>query len=424
MNNEPLRATLIDSAIALLASDGLEGATLRAVSAAAGRSTTAVFQQFGSKDALILAALREAMERDRAFHAELLASVSGLTLEPEILSDLVVLYVERRAETGGTAHVWQEALFKARQIPDSAALLRDWHGIRREFWTALLTQAAVPRTLAPVLTGYLAIEETYAATLRRRTDYALLLRETVRQLVDGAFGRTDAAAPPGPVTTWLAPEPVPLIELPKETPLSQRLLDLAVRDVLDHGPAELNPRELARSAGISPSMIAYHFGDFARFTHAAIWGAIMRDVPFALSGNLWPGETRLSLARWQEEWERMAEPAKDGEAAGNYVRYARILGQACRLALRRPELLPLVAHFRNIEGLGNFRASRDTWPESLRLNRLAATGFAIWIKGHAILNASLARTARAGRPDDETPLNAGRIFAGIERPHRDRTTVS
>jgi AcrR family transcriptional regulator len=386
----PIRAALIDATIAELAGYGLEAVSLRRVAAAVGRSTTAIFQHFGGKAGMLGASLEVALDRDCAFHEGLSDEVDGLALDHPALVSLIALYIEQLA-TDPSARIWREILFKSAQLAAPPLLLERWHAMRVAFWQRVCAGTPASATLAPLLTAFTAMEESYAQNLSDDVGYALVLRETIGRLLDATFDR--AAAPSDPVSTWLqthvSAPPAP--ERKGDAVLGDTLLDLAAREIFQHGVSALNHRRLTALAGASPAMIIYHFGDMATFTTAAIWQALMQGLPAYLQRDETRGATLATMEDWAASLGKTVSRSASGPSAGFYIGYARIVGQVCLLARREPALVPLVRYLRAIEGSGVHRASQFSWPEALRMGRANAGGFAIWIKGFAILNEALAR---------------------------------
>lgn len=91
-------------------------------------------------------------------------------------------------------------------------------------------------------------------------------------------------------------------------------------------------------------------------------------------------------ADWSRELGETMQGKGDDRPAGFYVNYSRTLGQTCLVAATDPAMREFVLQLRVIEGAGIYRASQSIWAPSVRLSRDTATGFALWIKGQAILN--------------------------------------
>ncbi len=89
-----------------------------------------------------------------------------------------------------------------------------------------------------------------------------------------------------------------------------------------------------------------------------------------------------------------------GERDGFYVIYARLIAQVCRQARRDPAYQDLAMILRGPEGGGTHVNRAELWPAQFDLTRLAATRFALWIKGSAIVGAAIGRPASAAQLQD------------------------
>lgn len=69
-DSSPQRQRILDAAVAILASTGQSGLTVRAVSVASNFSTTGIYTWFGSKDGLLEAIYSDGFARFRAYLAE------------------------------------------------------------------------------------------------------------------------------------------------------------------------------------------------------------------------------------------------------------------------------------------------------------------------------------------------------------------
>lgn len=362
------------------AEQGIENIALRTVSAAVGRSTTAVFQHFGSKEVLVTASMEDAFARDTAFHEQMLASLRDMPAEPAMLGATVAFYVVRRSGEEA-AQLWLEALYKSRQFPALRPLLTRWDAMRHAFWRDLL--GSERQRLAGLIATYTAAEEAYAAALTQEPAYQLVLQETTARL----FARHPAEASRGAAGAWLETMLPPIVPADREKlgEAEKRLLAQATRVIAHRGAADLNLRRVAADADTSPSQIVYHFGDFAALRRQAIVDVLLSSIPDMLNPQQ-PITPPTPPAEWTDPLCEAVRPAGPGQSAGFYVNYARVLGQACLLAKRDPVLRSLTLQLRAIEGAGIIRLSQAAWPDALRLERDGATAFAIWIKGHAIVN--------------------------------------
>lgn len=397
MDRTALREMLLQTAARQIVESGIEALSLRTVTAAVGKSTTAIVHGFGDKAGFIEAVVARARARDHAFHEAMRSTLAGIPLTPPILADLVVNYVLSRA-VEPDARIFLEALYKARQFPGTSAILTQWNAERAQFWRCLLEESRFEH-LAAILPDYLAGEEAYAAALAGEAEYRLLLHASARDVAGVSSGEEDAGAPLG---SWIEGRAAFQSIDSKPLPAAmEQALFAAVRSIEREGASGLNIKRLAEEEGVAHSQIIYHFGSFAAFRNQAIWRALMQGLPETIDSKR-PHPAAFPDGRSLDALDAMVTPGSGGANPGYYVGYGRILGQACLAAQVDTGLKPLILHLRAIEGRGIFRASVHDWPNSHRLSRSRATPFAIWIKGHAILNETLERHS-------VTPDRAGSI---------------
>ena len=114
------RQLLLDGAIAALRDKGIAGTSARSIAAAAGVNQALVFYHFGSVDALIQAACREAAAQQVESYRPLLRSADSLR-------DLLVVGQQLHAEqrSAGNVTVLAQVLAGARHNPRLAAAARE-----------------------------------------------------------------------------------------------------------------------------------------------------------------------------------------------------------------------------------------------------------------------------------------------------------
>lgn len=383
MSNADIRNALFSAAGEAMAQHGVEGLSLRSLTASVGKSTSLVFQQFGGKDGLLRETMGAMFERDRDFHNRFFGSLAGLELSEGLLSEVIQEYIRQRS-SDITARAWLEAVYKSHQFPDIKPLVREWHLCRSGFWARLLEHTSFA-ALGSALPSYLVAEEAFASALLGRMDYTLLLRETVEAIIRGCAGKHDPASRRGPVGRWLEQRGditavVSSVDVP---PSMEALMQAAVEQIILSGVTGLNLKRIASEIKQAPSQIVYYFGDFATFRRMAIWRALMHALPVYLNKN--QPQNRADTD-WAKELARTTRIPSAENLAGFYVTYSRALGQTCLLASSDPTLEDFVLNLRLLEGDGIYNASQHNWDLQARLGRDTATSFALWIKGSAILN--------------------------------------
>lgn len=297
----------------------------------------------------------------------------------------MVAYVQLRA-SGSQSRFISEMLVNLRDYPECVEVLRSWHDARVAQWQGLLVRLGVDPALGEILAGYLIMEGLYAHALQHSSSYRLLLAETCRAVcetvLNGGTGRTS-----GRVSTLLDVRPF-AIRGPSEPdarqPVAEQLLASAVEIINESGMRTLNQRALAARAGVSGSLIAYHFGDMKSLSTQAIWRALVQGIPSQLDPAGDSSTFPSSLEEWFDILEALLEVG-EGRARGFYISAAQLSAEACLFACHNPQLMPLVTYLRGLEGWGTYRVSRTLPAIADLIGRDHATSFGVWIKSEALL---------------------------------------
>jgi AcrR family transcriptional regulator len=384
-------------AMTLVTEVGLGGLTMRDLAQAVGKSTTVIVNLFGAKAGLIEAIAFRAFEQDEAYHEAFFAAVDNLALSRDSLLALTARYLrERAAPSADFARVWEELLVS----PDPAAflppLLQRWDLMRRDAWTAFLSRRPGLEAFGEAISTYLIIEQFYVGALGGRSDYEAIAAEGLGGLIDRAFGRPDdpASATESYVDRMVIPK-APGDGLEPDS-IKRRLLDVAADQILSGGVGIVTNRSVSTEVGTSTSTIAYHWADMRRFVIDAVWHAVFREMPRYLDYRHPLGAGPPGMQRWGEMMALTLETPAGGER-GFYVKYARLIAQVCLQARRDPSFQELAMILRGPEGGGNYTNRGELWPPQFDLTRRAATRFALWIKGAAIMAAATGDAPDAAR---------------------------
>lgn len=401
---------IIDAAIEMVALQGFRRLTLRDLAQAVGKSTTVIVNLFGSKSGLILAIGEAALERDARFHASFFASVGGLQASRDNLLTLIKLYLRLRAgKDAEFVRVWEALLLDAE--PDAARrdLIGRWEAMREHAWRDYLAASSRTGDLAGSLTACLVIEQFYAGALSGRPDYEVICTEGLGSLIDHSLGLRNESAS---ATFWYRDHLVlpraPAEDLDADS-MRLKLLDIAADQILTGGVASVTNRSVSLVAGTSTSTIAYHWPDMRHFVVDAVWHSVFRELPQYLAGRRTDGDPSAPTI---ESWQRIMAPTLSigPRGEGFYIKYARLIASICLEARQDPALQDLVMVLRGPEGGGTFYNSAGVWPRTFDLTRLAATRFALWIKGRGLI------AAATGVPisGDDLKEAAGRLVGRAE----------
>jgi AcrR family transcriptional regulator len=147
VNHDAQRARLAEAAIRLIARDGFEGVTMRAVAAEAGLSYGSLFHYFPSKDELLLSAVRHLTARQTRRVNAFSSRSKGLKALRRLLYDDALVDDASRDE----AVVWLAFQHRAALEPAFAAmhseLIDGWLERIRQMLEEARTAGEVPSTL-------------------------------------------------------------------------------------------------------------------------------------------------------------------------------------------------------------------------------------------------------------------------------------
>lgn len=399
------RETLLDLTIDLATQAGLEGVSLRQVAKGADVSTTAIFHNFEGKADLIREAVDLAIKRDRDFHAKLQKEafqfISGQLAFADFVATYIDLLVQRKE-----ARFLAEVLVKLKDHPDCRDALIKWRTMRCEFWEPLITTQKLPPEFTSIVGKYVVMEELYAHALHQQVGYQLLLRDTCRALCDAVFNHGGTNGFTSNVSSAMAVRPFS-VRQPEHvsfgSAVPEQLLDTAVALINRSGMRSLNQRALAAEAGVAPSIIPYHFKNMNALTTQAIWRALVQGIPAQFDPDDESSQFPNSFTTWLGMIEDMMQVKAHQDNAGFYISVSRLSAEACLLAGRDRQFLPLIAYLRGLEGWGTYRASQAIAEVKNTIRRDHAAAFGVWIKSEAVLrNAGLADT-----PESRTAIARG-----------------
>lgn len=400
---------IVDAAIIHAASSGLQSLTMRELAQTVEKSTTVIVNLFGTKAGLIQAMGEAALAQDREFHDRFFRSVRGMPLDRDAFLTLVRHYVRSLASDGaGFARIREALLLDGDRTRERSGLMRRWDLMRQTAWQDYLAPDPRLALFCDAILAWCTIEQFYAGALQDRSDYEIIAAEGLAGLIDRALDRPEATAA---ATFWhrenLVLPQAPAAGLEPDS-MRLRLLDIAADQILAGGVGAITNRSVSLVAGTSTSTIAYHWPDMRRFVLDAIWHSVFRDMPRYLAGQRPEGDPNGATL---DRWAQMMAPtvAIHPEPEGFYVRYSRLIASVCVEARRDPSLRDLAMLLRGPEGGGTFYNSAGVWPPGFDLTRLAATRFALWIKGHALMSSA---SGTALTPED---LKAGAVLLVARR---------
>ena len=126
------REKFAKAAMSLIARHGLEGVTMRAVASEAGLSYGSLFHYFGSKDELLMHAVRQLMAQQTSRINEYSSQYSGLKALQHLLCDDAIINESSR----DSWMVWMTFLYKAAL----QASFAEMHAELIDGWVARITR--------------------------------------------------------------------------------------------------------------------------------------------------------------------------------------------------------------------------------------------------------------------------------------------
>lgn len=186
VNHDLRRATIAQAALRVIARDGVRGADLRSVAREAGCSTGVIAHYVGDKQALLLGALREAMNHVACAMAEIAAGKDGMARLIAMLEAGMPLDGERAASCRIFYHFAAEGMNEPKLASELAGYYDWW---RREVGDVIeILQSAghfagqCPSALAETLVGLaegLAIQGVFAPGKGQEARLGTRLREAI-----------------------------------------------------------------------------------------------------------------------------------------------------------------------------------------------------------------------------------------------------
>lgn len=383
-----MRKALAEIAMRTASISGLESISLRNIARQAECSTAVIFQNFDGKASLLLGAAELAEKREADHHRHLLEQMDGLVTCHLAFSDFLGTYIDSRV-LSPEARFLSEVLIKQSGDLAFRSILTRWHAERVSFWQAVLAAFDFGERVGQLVSEYCLMEEIYAYTLNDNPRYQLLQKDSVRALTDACFHRGAASGTSNGINRqlgWRAFEARRRSEVSRAK-MPAEMLEHAVEMITRDGMGSLNQRSLAQKAGVSPSMIAYHFNDMKSFTNEAVWQALVSELPGEFDPDMIVSLPK-SLPEWVDFLYNTLLTAPADAHSGFYVSYSRMTGEAALLACNDRSLVPLMMYLREIDGWGTYRLSRNIPAIAEFSSHEHAAAFAVWIKAEALLHHS------------------------------------
>jgi AcrR family transcriptional regulator len=268
-----LRQRILGEAIALLASSGIRGATLRDVAGRCGVGLAAISSLFGNKDALIAACFAEVVRDDIDRLDTIIAECAEMQVAADILPSFLWVACE---EAGGLRRLQMLALLElllcAPTSPQFAGLCREWLVARRDALRRAGAAAGVDPLAMDVLGLHLLSESSFAISCAASASYLHLARAGFLEAALLLTGQQ--CAPDQPAVAALAKRffadpggstPPDEGQAPRGRGAESRarIVDAAASIIEVDGLSAITNRAVADRAGVSLALTTYHFKSVA-----------------------------------------------------------------------------------------------------------------------------------------------------------------
>lgn len=274
-----LRQRILAESIALLASSGIRGATLRDVAGRCGVGLAAISSLFGNKDALIAACFADVVRQD----IDRLEAIVGECARMQVSADILPSFLWVACEEAGGLRRTQmlvllELLLCAPASPQFAPLCRQWLVARRD----ALRRAGAVAGIAPepmdILGLHLLSECSFAVSCAASASYLHLARAGFLEaalLLTGQEGSAEPLALQALAGRFFADpgaSPPSDDKAPKRRGAESRarIVDAAASIIEADGLSAITNRAVADRAGVSLALTTYHFKSISDLSFSGI----------------------------------------------------------------------------------------------------------------------------------------------------------
>jgi len=371
-------ASLLETALAIVADGGLSKLSFRALAQAASVSVSSLTNLAGTKAQLLETLIDEARRQDHALCMPVLELASaGIALSGEDLAELADLQLETWAQTAPQAQVfWSELIQASATQPAIARAIAPWVAEQRAFWVRL--SGAAPQDHAALraqaLFAFSIDERAHGAALQPIPAYRRLRRLCLLRLCNLDFadrGRDAQRAMFGHLVAQLG-DLDDHVRIDPEDAATAGIKDIglavvAARVLVCEGASELTHRTVAARANVPTSTLAYHF----RTREDLLKGA-MQAIILSLKNALFV---------------RDADPLfGDGEAPGYLI--ARSTFALALEAGRTSHLVASAADMRRKRGVNLVHHLNAALPRDRQVDALGAQVLSIAAAGQMMVDAS------------------------------------
>lgn len=394
----PPLTTLFQTALALIAQDGLSALTLRALAQRAGIGVSSITHLTGNKSQLIDLLIKRAMECDadlQAGFSDWIKASSALNAQ-ELTEGIDLVFETYAVKAPDLVVFFSELVLASATDPELSQMLHPWRTAQAEFWSKIAALSAHPKAaqLPDMLLGFFVDEITYTPALECLLAYRRLRRLCLHTLLSFDFLPADPRRS-SPLFDRLVAE-LGAIDDPLSFDKGQGFANDPKRDtyayaasqiMVHEGLGTITHRSVAQRAGVAPSTLAYHFKTQDDLVSGAMVNIIRRLKETVAQGD---GPT-----------------GSDTSAISGYE-IGRSTQMLALQARRKPLYLGTAADMRRKRGINLTRKLNAGRPEGQGLNELQAQTLSILALGTLMLH--------AGHGLDVAQARAGRITSLLLSP--------
>ena len=274
----------LDLAVDLIAQSGLKGLSLRSLAQKAGISPSLLNYRYGSRDALAEKTFEHACSRNADFWRQRRDTLIRERMSPDDLPALAYAIVMDTTVAGHreaiAAWICQTQAARHGLYVET---MRRWQADYVGFWQDALEAAGMDPELAPGLSAALTSACRIGLVAGPTPVASAWLYDTIQRITDCLLQRPPVR--PGDSPWRQQTEHAILARTPRRDGDSQttadKIVDAAIRIILEAGPDALTHRAIAERAGVSLSSTTHHFASLDEiFLHAfsLIYDHISRET--------------------------------------------------------------------------------------------------------------------------------------------------
>ncbi|MDE2561729.1 MAG: TetR family transcriptional regulator [Sphingomonadales bacterium] len=295
------KEAIIEQALQLVASEGIDGLTLRPLAQRTGLSVASVTHHLGSKGDMIDSLAMAALKAEVAFYADNRQRFEGFGPLPagaraRLAEQVFGEWLDRnRLQLTFLIELVHSRVRK----PDDCEILEDWFSAAGDFWSEIVFGSPQARTLAM---GYILDEAAYSLGVGENLFYRALRSLCLDRLAHGIFPaqagtRDEGEAFAAVVAALKPPASNGSTRLAEENSKRERIAACAAEILSQHGIEGITHRSVGKAANVPPSTVVYHFGSREALISAGLHAIIADFHALAHRDTATPQDVQNERAR-------------------------------------------------------------------------------------------------------------------------------